>query len=186
MAPPSSKPRLSDFTPQQAAVAACEDVLGHLMRVAFAMHLDVTGMHGSREVTAESAAASSTLGLTVQQMTHYAQTGEAGDWADDVLGAVVDATNSILSSLYDNAAEGGALGPLDASSIDEAKPYGVAVRAAWARAHLEAGTPAEPAWFAALVGLSPTRVRELGRLGEIGDTAAEQLDWAKRRGVVGL
>lgn len=189
MAPPSALPRLASLTPASVALSAAEHVLAHLGRLSFTLGIEFSsGLTDGRlrVTTAEILATESQLGATLQQLTTYAQTGDAGDWRGFEAQAVEDATQTILGVLYDRPAARGDLGPLGPSDSDDAQPYGIAIRAAWARAALGEGRTPEAAWLAALVGLSPTQVRALRRGGELPEDVGELRAWCSRRGVVGL
>lgn len=188
--PSPKSPRLADLVPATVAAEVVEAVRAHIGRLAF-------GLQPAHVWDEKSTAGSfSSLGLTVEDLTRFAQTGTTADWGD-VEGAR-DALIEVCSALYSRAGEPGTFGVGEIEDvIEDADPsaIGLVLRASWARLSIAAGESVSTAEVAALAGLNPRAVRQLveaGELtarkrdGEITVKADEARRWLGARGVAGF
>jgi hypothetical protein len=136
MAPPSTRPRLSNLDPVDVAADVCSSLVAHIARLAFP--LAPAWIAADLPGDAQDLARSTDLGLTVQQLTVYAQSGSLGDWHDGV--DAVDAVASVCSALYSQA---GVPGTYDVGELsgdaDPETPIGLVLVAVDARNALEHG-----------------------------------------------
>lgn len=190
MAPTTTSPRLADLVPEQVAEEACQLVLNHLGRQIFVLSPACTGEELSG-LTAEDLARGSDLGLTVQDLVRYAQSGDTADWGSQ-LGAL-DALQSVCSVLYSQAGQPGIFEVGDLEGVgDPETPLGLALVAAWARVRLHQGEDLRTRELAALGGCTTAHVAHLARAGEIerashGAYSAESARrWLGARGVPGI
>ena len=165
MAPPTQFPRLDQLDPLVVAGEACELVLDHVARYAVPLSPGVTlDLRG--DMTAERAAASTGIGLTVQDLTRYAQRGELGDWPD--ASCAEDALIEVCSALYGCAGEPGTfgLGELEGET-DIETPIGVVLVAAHGRWRVAMRQAVTVKAVAALASLSVNAIDALIKDGEI-------------------
>lgn len=121
------------------------------------------------------------LASALARLTEYARSG-AGYGSPLLVEADVQAA---LAVLFDRAAHREP-GPIAVRLADPGAPYGVAIRAALARAALDSGRLPAPEHLAALVGLSGHRIRGLLRTKELPATPAALRAWCAARGVAGF
>lgn len=179
---------LATIDPRAVAEQAVSAVVDHLHSLAFGVAAEVR----------VGEAALSTLRVSVDWLTVYAQTGVLpGDWTDT--GCVVDAVLETHGALYGSAAHGiQASGPVDvAADVDEDSEIGVAMIGAMARVHLAQGAPLRVRELAVLGGVSVRQTQHdaaEGRLELEGPTrgagrrasAEEATRWLRERKVPGV
>jgi len=104
------------------------------------------------------------LALTAATLCEYAQTGHGFDVENDA-GAQADAANDGLLTLVlacdDPSAETTAMPDLWTREQDTNDPLAIVGRAALARIALARGDDVQRAWLAALLGVTPQRIRTL-------------------------
>lgn len=188
--PSPKSPRLADLDPAAVAAEVVEAVRVHIGRLAFAL----APAHEWIERT--TTGSFSTLALTVEDLTRFAQTGATADWGDAE--GARDALIEVCGALYSRAGEPGTFGVGEIEDvIEDADPsaVGLVLRATWARLSITSGESVSTAEVAALAGLNPRAVRQLVEAGELaarkrdGDltvTAAEARRWLGARGVPGF
>lgn len=192
--PSPKSPRLADLAPATVAAEVVSAVREHIGRLAFGLQ----PAHAWHEQT--SAGSFSTLALTVEDLTRFAQIGDTADWGDS--SGARDAMQEVCSALYSRAGEPGTFGVGELEDVIEdtddgpgASPIGLVLRAAWARLTIAEGGPVTSAQVAALAGLNPRAVRQLVDAGELsarkrdGDLmvrAEEARRWLGARGVAGF
>jgi hypothetical protein len=188
--PSPRTPRLADLAPATVAAEVVTAVREHIGRLSFCLQ----PAHTWHEQT--TAGSFSTLALTVEDLTRFAQTGDTADWGGPE--GARDAMQEVCAALYSRAGEPGTFGVGELEDvIEDSDPtsVGLVLRAAWARLMIAEGGPVSSAQVAALAGLNPRAVRQLveaGELsarkrdGEITVKADEARRWLGARGVAGF
>ena len=167
MAPPTTTPRLCDLTSADCADAVVSAVTERIGRYAF--HLEPTiSVHVPNATRVERV--NCDLGLTVQQLTHWTQSLDGGDWPD--ASCARDALSTVLEQLQTPAhGRERDYRVSFASSDDELRdPIEVLVSAAWCRVQLEDGHAVSTRSLAALASVNRRRVNQLLADGEIKRT----------------
>jgi hypothetical protein len=193
---------LRDLDAADVAADVVEAVAAHLGRLAFGLGpaievrvLDQTGAKPASLVNARATAASTTIGLTVADLTRYAQTGDTGDWGGPE--GALDALLEVCGALYGCAGQPGTMGAgaLDVlDETDEDSPIGLVLLAAHGRCQVGLGRPVSLRELAALSGLSARMLRHLVQQGELAASderparvaAADARRWLANRGVAGF
>ena len=161
--PAPTTPRLDALEPVAVAAEACAAVARH--RAWIALRLS-PALVPADEPDAAALAVGSDLGLTVQHLTAYAQTGALGDWPDD--SCALDAVQDVCSCLYSRAGDRAGFDAPDLrDDHDPDTDVGTVIRAAMARQMLSTGTPVPVAWLAALSSVGAVRMRQLVAAGEV-------------------
>lgn len=165
MAPPSKLPRLADLDALTVAADVCGLVLAHLARFAVPLSPGVTlDLRGDTD--AARAAQSTGLGLTVQDLVLYAQTGDLGDW--DESSGPHDALVEVCAALYGCAGEPGTFGIGEIEGeADVTTAIGVALVGACARWQIARREAVTLKALAVLAGLSVDQIDVLVKGDEI-------------------
>lgn len=160
MPPSSTLPRLADLNPVAVARNVVQTVSDHLarqvLRLSPCAKLDLQYPDGAEHCD---------LGVTVQDLVRWAQTGEGN--AEEAW----DAAQEVCGALYSQAGAPGTFGigelGLGDAAGDAATPIGVVLLATTARRCITRGEDVAPRWLAALAGLAKRRVNQLAGEGEL-------------------
>jgi hypothetical protein len=148
--------RLADLTPEAVAAEVVDAVLGHLARYAVPLSPGV-------ELHVGPARGDTGLGVTVADLTRYAQTGDTADWGDD--DGSLDAAQQIHEALYGCPADrlarpDGREPAVYADPEDPTTAIGVVLRAAEGRRRIAAAGGTVPRrWLAALAGVPASTLK---------------------------
>lgn len=197
MAPPTDSPRLSKLVPATVAHGACTLLADHLARLTLRL-----APHAVLHLPPPEELHHTDLGLSVEALTVYAQTGEDGEAGAGAEAAAYarDRIQGLCEVLYSQAGvphEFGAV-PLDSTGDEFATALDVVLVAAWARVQLMDGEDMSLRELAALASLGVRGVRAAVESGELKAlarkeegkyllvSAAEATRWLSGRGVKGL
>jgi hypothetical protein len=166
--PPPTTPRLANLNPAAVAGEVVRLVVGPLEH--HGGKLRPTRRAGVEDPQNDLGALANTdLGLKVQDLTLYAQTGELGNW-DDLTGPH-DAVQDVCTALSPTVGDPGSFGLGDLAELDETAnantPIGVVLVAAWARVSIADGNAVTIPGLAALTGVSRLQVEHLVTAGEL-------------------
>jgi hypothetical protein len=174
---------LASLTPEQVAADAGALFARTLTRLAL-----LAEPHAVRLPTLEQLSKESQVAWSVQQLTHYAQTGDGGDW-----GTGREAAQCALDCLVSTVAVACYSGDLAEARLSAEEPLDCVVLATLARVAIAEREDVSAKRLGALAGLTARMVRTLAKSGELaaeGDPlmvpAKEARRWLSGRGVKGL
>lgn len=157
---------LASLDPSAVGRAAVEHVLQRLARLVVPLSPGVTFTWRTDGDT--------TLGLTVADLTAWAQSGALGDWIDheDAADAILTATEALYRApLADGWDAAAAEASADTGRETPEDPVALALSCAWSRLRICRGHAVAVAELARLASVTSGRVRQLVAAGEIAATA---------------
>ncbi len=160
---PPAKNTLQSLAPLAVSTEAMERLLRHLSRLAFKL----TPTFELRTLpTADELAQGSDLGLTLQTLTLYAQTGRAWDWEGPE--EAVDAIQTVVEALF-SGPEGDPvpIAPSQEGMLDANNALHLVLLAAWARAQVGLRQPVTAKALSCLAGVDVHAVDLAIREGEL-------------------
>jgi hypothetical protein len=155
-------PRLAAIDPADVAAEVVDAVLVHVARLA--MPLSPTCRVDVRSATAEERA-NSGLGLSVQDLARYAQTGDPGDWGGD--DGALGVMQEIAEAYFTSASQQWRVDALTDEAGAPTDAIGVVMVAAETRRRLAAGSPIPRRWLEVLLGVGERYVRKLVEAGTL-------------------